>query len=364
MALIKEGKAEIFLEKFRPYKGPGKRQAGFYNPTLEIDRDINVIFCQYIVKKGARNFLDGLASTGIRGIRIVKEVEGDFEMDINDLNKKAFGIIKKNIEINGIDANALNENFCILMHKKKYDYVDIDPYGSPIPFLSCLFRGIKRKAYVSITATDTATLCGVYKTACIRKYGAIPLRGQSMKEIGIRILLGYIARQAGGFDYKFHPILSYVCSHFFRIYGVLEKGAKKSNECINKIGWVYWDNGWKICEFEKPPAKKFAGPLWIGNLHDKNFLDEMPEILKEKKFKSQNEKEIKKLITYFKNEIILPPLFYESNFIAKELKRKQPKLNYIIEKLKEKGYLAGRSHFAPNAFKTNAPYNDIVEIWK
>ncbi len=361
MAIIREGKVKIFLEKLYAYRGPGKRQPGFYNPKLEIDRDLNIVFCQYIANKGAKKFLDGLSSTGIRGIRIAKEVEGDIEVDINDLNKKAYEIIKKNIEINDVKVNAFNENFCILLHKRKYDYIDLDPYGSPLPFIPCIFKGIKRKAFISITATDTATLCGVYKKACIRRYNAIPMRGQGMKEIGIRILSGYIARQAGSFDYSFKPILSYSCSHFFRIYAFLEKGAKKSNENLKNIGWIYWQNGWKIKKFDEIPDGNFAGPLWIGNLHDENFINEIEKIMEKKELRKKDE--IKKLLNFFKNEVKLPPLFYESNYIARELKKRQPKLMKIIERLEKRGYKAGRTHFSLNAFKTNAPYNDILEVF-
>lgn len=359
--MIEEGEVKIFGEG-RFYKGPGKKQAGFYNPTLEIDRDINVIFCQYIANKGAKKFLDGLASTGIRGIRIVKEIEGDIEMDINDLNEKSYEIIKKNIEINGIKANALNENLCLLLQKNRYDYVDIDPYGSPLTFIPFLFNGIKRKAFASFTATDVATLCGVYKKACIRKYNAVPLRGQAMKEIGTRILMGYIARLSASFEYGFYPLLSYSYGHFFRIYAKFEKSIAKANENMENIGWIYWENGWKFCLYGDIPNKKFGGPLWIGKLHDEMVLNEMEKILKAKNF--MKKKELKRLFMLFKEEINLPILYYESNYIAREMKTKQPKISKIIETLQSKGYKAGRCHFMPNAFKTDADYEKIKEIFK
>lgn len=362
MEIIQEGKTRIFLEKFYSYRGPGKKQAGFYNPTLEIDRDMNVIFCQYIANNGAKYFLDGLASSGIRGIRIANEVEGDIEVDINDINKKSYELIRKNIELNKAKANALNENFCILLCKKKYDYIDIDPYGSPIPFIPCIFKGIRKKAYVSITATDTATLCGVYKKACIRKYHSIPLRGQAMKEIGMRILIGYIAKQAASYEYSFEPILSFSYSHFFRTYGILQKGARKANESINKIGWIYWQDGWHTKKFDKPPEKNFAGPLWIGKLHDEKILREMKKLLEEKELRKK--KEIGKYLDLFIEENGLPILYYESNYVAKEIKAKQPKIYVIIERLKDKGYEAGRTHFEFNAFKTSAPYEEVKGVFK
>jgi len=361
MEVVEEGKVKIFLERFCKYKGPGKRVPGFYNPTLEIDRDINVLFCQYIANKGAKYFLDGLASTGIRGIRIAKEIEGDIEIDINDINPKAYELIKKNIEENNVNANALNENFCILLHKKRYDYIDIDPYGSPIPFIPCIFKGIRKKAYVSITATDTATLCGVYRKACIRKYHAIPLRLQAVKEMGIRILLGYIARQSASYDFAFKPMLSFSYSHFFRIYGYFEKGARKADESMANIGWIYWDNGWKISKLDELPSASHAGPLWIDKLHSLEMVKELKKYLNERNFKRK--KELEKYIDLFLEEVKLPPMYYESSYVAKDLKVKQPKLDKIIVRLKEEGYEAGRNHFDFNSFKTNAPYEKIKKVF-
>lgn len=360
--MIEEGKVKIEIKNFELYKGPGKRKAGFYNPTLEVDRDINVIFCQFIARKGAKKMLDGLSATGIRGIRIAKEIEGDIDMHINDVNPVSYEIIRKNVERNKVNVKIFCENICSLLLKEKYDYIDIDPYGSPAPFINCVFKGLKRKGYVSFTATDTATLCGIYRNACIRRYHAFPLRGQAMKEIGLRILIGYIARQATTFDYGFQPMLSYTHSHFFRIYGKMEKGAKKADNTIGNIGWIFWKNGWKVCNFDCFPSSLFAGPLWIGKLHNKNFLNEMEKIMRKKKLRKL--KEIEKLLNVFKEEEALPILFYESRYIAREMKVKQLKLVKIIEMLRENGYEAGKTHFMPDAFKTNAPYEEIIKLFR
>ncbi len=359
-AIVEEGKVKIFLEKFHEYRGPGRRQAGFYNPSLEIDRDLNVAFCTYAVKEGARKFLDGLAATGIRGIRLAKEI-GNIEVEINDYNPKSYELIRKNIELNNVDALALNENLCVLLQKKRYDYIDIDPYGSPIPFISCLFKALKKKTYVAITATDTATLCGAYKRACIRKYHSIPLRKMASKEAGLRILLAYIARQAASFDYGFKPLISYAWGHFFRVYGVMERGAKKAEESFGNIGWVMWDDGWKFIDFKKLDATPLAGPLWIGKIAYEGVVNEVMKVVNEKEMRRKNE--LMKLLTFLKEEISLPPLYYETGKIAKEVKTKQPKLQKIIDGLRERGYEAGRTHFMLNAVKTNAPYSVIKEIF-
>lgn len=359
-AIVEEGEVKIFLEEFHNYRGPGRRRAGFYNPALEIDRDLNVAFCAYAVKKGARKFLDGLAATGIRGIRLAKEI-GNIEVEINDYNPKSYELIKKNIELNNVDAIALNENLCVLLQRKRYDYIDIDPYGSPIPFISCLFKALKKRTYLAVTATDTATLCGAYKKACIRKYHSIPLRRMASKEAGLRILIAYIAKQAASFDYGFKPLLSYAWGHFFRVYGIMERGAGKAERSTQNIGWVVWDDGWKLLNFEKIDSKPLAGPMWIGKISEEDVVNAVKEIVEKKEMKRK--KELMKLLTFIKEEISLPPLYYETGKVAKDVKARQPKLQKIIDELQKKGYDAGRTHFMLNAVKTNAPYSVIKEIF-
>ena len=350
--MIEEGKAKILTLKEIEYKGPGKRSIGFYNPVWKLDRDIEVLFCKYIYEKGARRFLDGFASTGIRGIRIKKEIN-DIEMDINDLNKASYKLITKNVELNGIKANVFNEDICNILSRKKYDYINIDPYGSPVRYVPCIFKGIRKKAYVSISATDIATLCGIFKKTCIRRYHAIPLKMQGMKEIGLRILIGYIARIASSYDYSFLPIISYSHVHYFRIYGIVEKGVKKAENAIEKIGWIYWENGWNKRNFDNPP-KNFGGPLWIGKLFNE-------KILKELLIKSKDAK-IKKLFQTFIEENFSIS-YYETKKIAKEMKKKQPPIERLIRKLTANGWRAARSHFAGDAIKTTASYDEIKRLF-
>lgn len=355
--MIEEGKVKIFSSsKYEmDYKGPGKKSIGFYNPAWKLDRDMEVLFAKYAYKNKSRKFLDGLASTGIRGIRIAKELDKEIEMDINDISHESYKIIKKNIELNKVNANALNENVCMLLQKNKYDYIIIDPYGSPVKFIPCIFNGARRKTFVSITATDTATLCGVFKKACIRKYHSLPIRMQGMKEIGLRILIGFIARNAASHDYSMLPLISYSRHHYFRVYCIIEKGIKKADESMEKIGWFYWDDGWKKSLFEEPPQKKFTGPLWIGNIFKNDPLDFIKNL-------SEGNKKLNKLIEIFESENISIP-YYRSDKIAKELGTKQIPIKKLIEKLKAAGYHAGRSHFEGTAFKTDAPYHVIKKLF-
>lgn len=359
--IVREGDVSIFVELSHTHKGPGTRKIGFYNPVLEMDRDLTVAFCMYVAKQGGITFLDGLAATGIRGIRIAKEIDGNVRVDINERNPQSYELVKQHIAQNCVDARAFNEHLCTLFQRQTYDYIDIDPYGSPVPFISCMFRAFKRKTHIAVTATDTATLCGVYPRTCLRKYQSFPLKGDASKEVGLRILVGYLVRQAASFGYAFTPLFAYGRNHFFRVYGVMNRSVKKAEQTLLHTGWVIWDNGWHTTPIEELTSKPIAGPLWTGTLHNIEVIQDVSSHISRSLY-SQKNTELK-LLANLAEETMLPPLYYESSRIAKQCGTFQPRMNDILAGLREKGYRAGKCHLVPDSFKTDAPFNVIQTLF-
>ena len=46
------------------------------------------------------------------------------------------------------------------------------------------------------------------------------------------------------------------------------------------------------------------------------------------------------------------------------MKKSPPRMKTVFETLKKKGYVVYRTHFSQTGFKTNAPIEDIEEIFK
>lgn len=348
-----EGKTRILLYGDAKNKGPGIKRDRFYNPAMGLDRDLCVLFCNYAISQGCKKFLDGLGATGVRGIRIANEVEGA-EVHINEINPISYEVIKKNASLNNVNVNAINEDLRLLC-RNKYDYVDIDPYGSPAPYALTAFQMIRGKGFAAFTATDKATLCGVYDRACIRRYGAVPMRGEGMKEIGLRILVGFLVRTAATLDFGVYPVFSYSHDHYFRIYLRVEKGAKKGNNAVENIGWICRDKEWEVKKFDEKRGKKWAGPLWIGKLNNVDVINFMYE-------KAESER-AKKLLGIMRQELQIP-MYYESSTICSRLKMPQPKLSEVIDKLMEKGFSASRTHFSEDGFKTDADMKEIEKVFE
>jgi len=360
---IKEGTTKILVfKKKSSIKGPGiKDSEPFYNPSMELNRDLSVVINQWLLgnSKKKLHLLDGLAASGIRGIRLANELIGDFDVTINDFDEESFLLIKKNIERNKEkNITACNKNLNILLSENKYNYIDIDPFGSPVYFIDSAVRSICNNGIVACTATDTAALCGVYPNVCLRRYGARSFHSFMMHEIGLRILIGFICREAAKYDKGIEPILSYSTDHYFRVYVKIKRGKDYANKSMEKCLILNpQKNMLPLCKNKEP-----VGPLWMNKLHNKSALEEIRTILFTKELKTKNK--IWKMLSLFEEEADAPPFFYTTDEVASYLKISPPKIELIFEKLKEKGFIVTKSQFSPTSFKTSALFDEIKEVFK
>ncbi len=349
----------------------------FYNPKMELCRDIDIAGVAAFVsslpsRRASLRYIDALAGTGVRGVRIAKEV-GLF-VAINDRSKPAYELINRNIELNevGERAKAYNENANVLLLQNNYDFVDIDPFGSPAPFLDAACKSVKKM--LLITATDTAPLCGAHSGG-LRKYDAKPLNTEYHKEMATRILLGRVTRDLCRYDRAIQPLLSYSKGHFIRLIARVEKGAKKADACMKRLGFIahcfscgnrfaFSCSDMLEMSIEKKcdvcGAKiRIAGPLYMEAIKKKGFCEQVHEELG----KRGKPKEAMKIVATCVNELDIP-FYYEHHAICKALKVPPSSLSSLIDALRSNGFFACRTHFSDTAFKTDARMEEIKDILK
>ena len=358
---ITEGKTKVLVFKKKvSRKGPGsKEKMPFYNPSMELNRDFSVILGQWLVNnsKYRVKFLDGLAASGIRGLRFLNEIDGDFEVFINDWDKDSYELVKKNTEkLKKTNVFVTNKNLNALLSENKFHYIDVDPFGSPVGFIDSAMRSIYNNGVLVCTATDTATLCGVYPKVCMRRYGARPLHSSVMHETGLRILLGFICREAGKYDKGIEPLVCYSTDYYFRLYVRVKNGVDYANDSIDKLSIV---TSKKIGSYVGKSVD--VGPLWMGKTQDKRVLQELRTILFKKELNAKHE--IWKLISLLEDEADAPAFFYTISDLASSLKKSAPKMKTVFEKLQKKGYIVTKTHFNEAGFKTDASLDEIKKIF-
>ncbi len=334
----------------------------FLNSEARFSRDISIAFAKAFMRQGSK-VLDPTSATGIRGIRYSKEAGAD--VTFLEINKNAFDCLSKNLSTNGVSAVALNKSiqeFCNTT-SEKFDLIDLDPFGSPAPYINDIMKVSRDGTYLMVTATDTAVLCGAHHMACIMNYNSRPMHGEICHEVGIRILIRYIAGIATQFNYGINVSMSFVHKHYMRTILKLNHGAKMAHNTISDYGYAYKcvNCGYRsVIKGQLPSQEKcplcgskleIGGPLWAGIINDKKALISIKRHL-------QDESEALKLVSVIDSEADIP-LYYHIPSVTKRLKIGAVSPLKVIECLSKKGFSASLTHMQQSSIRTDASASDI-----
>ncbi|HOI18350.1 MAG TPA: tRNA (guanine(10)-N(2))-dimethyltransferase [Candidatus Woesearchaeota archaeon] len=362
--IITEGKSSFygFIEEI-----VSKKMPVFYNPLMKHNRDIAVLLISSIGFNNA-NIALPLEGSGIRGIRIINETPSKTisKVYFNDINPNASKLTKKNLLLNKIkkfaEISNLDANHFFNIQKISFDYIDIDPFGSPIYFIESAVRKLKSDGILAITATDTSSLCGSYPKVCLRRYGSKPIRNELMYETGIRILISAVQKIAMKYDLALIPVLSYSKDHYMRIYFKSQKSKKECDEILNLHKYLHFNPislEFFVDNSNQNKDHQTAGPLWLGQLNNTLLLQKMHDLAKE--YNDQ------KLLNFINRVLFEPneyPFYYDIHSICKKLKISAPNTNEIISSLQNKNYICTKTHFLSTAIKTNASLKEIEKTLK
>ncbi len=331
----------------------------FYNPIMKFNRDTSILLLNALNRKHLQ-IADPLAGSGIRSIRFINELNREIikSISINDSSKSAVKAIKNNLKLNKIKNITITNKDAneFILNSKGFDYIDIDPFGSPNPFLDAAIKRLSRTGILAVTATDTAPLAGTYQKACKRKYWATPLRNHLMHEVGLRILIRKVQLIAAQYDKALVPVLSYSKDHYYRIFFQSEKSKTECDKILKQHKtFIYCPHCTaygieKHCSCKNMP--QLVGPLWIGQLHDKKIIAKMVRLTKEK--------ETKKFLHTIKQEANMVG-FYDLHILSKKTKTQPQKTADVIKKLRQKGFIATPTHFSAHAIKTDAKVKELTQ---
>jgi len=356
----------------------------FYNKFMELSRDISVgVLKVYSTMVGKKlRVCEPLAATGIRGLRYLIEVNGVDKLCLNDISKESYMNIKENVKILGVEEKVeiFNMDASILLSNnsikgKRFDVIDLDPFGSPVRYLWSAIKAIKNGGLLGISHTDVAPLCGVHGKSCLRRYQSIPLKNEYCHETAIRIILGYLARISATHGFGIEPLLSHATRHYIRIFVRMHMKPRIIDENLSNLGYIshckkcLWrtsttgiiPNIPSNCPQCNSPLDH-AGILWLGPLGNADFIKQVAITIRKLGYKMASLEE--KLINTLAEEANMPPTYYQLDTISEKYNLPSVPIMIVLEKLKSKGFKASRTHFHPKGIKTNASLLDILEIMK
>jgi tRNA (guanine26-N2/guanine27-N2)-dimethyltransferase len=352
--------------------------AAFYNPLAKDTRSLGVaILAAYAENMGrVLSVADALAATGVRGIRYFLESDTLITVYFNDRSSDACKVIRRNVEINDMSESShiedLDANLFLNTYRYQFDFIDIDPFGTPSPFIDTAISTVRDGGLVAYTATDLAPLCGIYPKTSLRKYGSVSRQLDFSKEVAVRILIKEGLAAAGRHARYCSVVSGHVISQYARIYLLVYEGKRAYP--LDGIGYIL---RLRSGEYEVVPAYKFLsrvgeysgdaveaiGPLWIGPLHDREVIRRALDLVEEGRAVDEAERRrVIKLLRLFLEEAEMPPYYYDVHRACKKLGIPAPRMDDVIGRLREIGYRAVKTHFSPVGVKTDAPYRHFLYV--
>ena len=389
--------------------------------------------------------LDALSATGLRALRYANEIPFTTSITANDLLPAATKTIKLNVEhnkleekIKAVTGNAVTHMYNLVgenckdsqgrtVPSKKYDVIDLDPYGTAVPFLDAAVQSVRDDGgLLCVTCTDAGVWASNgYPEKAYSLYGGVTIKGMHSHEGGLRLILHSIATTAARYGLAMEPLLSLSIDFYARVFVRIHKSpadvkflagktmvvyncdqgcgawttqmVAKNKLSQNKTGKGYF---WKHV-FEQAPSTSetcvhcgmkthMAGPMYAGPLHSPEFinriLDGLPSVSKDTYHTTDR---IEGMLSMALEETLPPveessnsptltsktkrwdpaaidhyPFFFIPSVLAKVVHCITPHENALRGALRHLGYRVTRSHTKPGSIKTDAPWSVVWEVMR
>lgn len=400
--------------------------------TLQADRTTEN------TSKPSFKILDALSASGLRALRYAREIPFVTSVTANDLSISAAESIKQNVDYNGVQdkISVTNEDALALMYRtiaddlssprdrtgrpkksKKFDVIDLDPYGTAAPFFDAAIQSVRDDGgLLCITCTDSAVWAGhSYSEKSYALYGGTPIHGMHSHEAGLRLILNAIATSGAKYGLAIEPLLSLSIDFYTKVFVRVNKSPQAVKFLGAKTMLVYsCDSGcgaWEtqyLMRSRATPNKKGSGafykhiaaagptadrlcqhcgfkmhingPMYGGHIQSRDFIEKLLKQIP--KASSEVYGTLPRLEGMLQNalEEIIPgpeetkpvdprdaeyakidpfPFYVIPGKLGSVVSCMTPGDDMFKGAVKHLGYTAGRSHCRPGSIKTDAPWSTI-----
>ena len=345
----------------------------FYNSQTKFVRDLGVLAATVHRQDcGSLRVLDALAGCGVRSLRYLQEAKADYVW-LNEGNRDNSFAIRENFK-------SVNSNYYKISHQNAhrvffncydrhdyYDLVDVDCFGSAVPYLNTMLYATKIGGLMYLTSTDGRTLTGHPPQKSVQTYGAVSRSHPAKHEQALRLLIGITQQQAATQGLGIEPVFSLFTGKTYRLMMRLVSKPQITEDNYGFLGYCHNCGNYQTISWRKlnrvnctcdSPNVTVSGAMWLGNLHNAKLLQRYITLAQQWQWS-----EIVDLLTMMAKETNLPPYFYTLKEIGRFSQRDPPKRSHLIDTLRERGYKAAATHIDPQAIKTNANMNSIINCY-
>jgi len=339
----------------------GHGEGVFYNPVQELNRDLTVAVLRAYPEWSGRSvesYLDATAASGVRGVRAANE---GYDAVCCDVDPDAVALAERNFARNDLPGEAVHRKAQAYMHESHFDVVDLDPFGTPVPFADAAVDAAN--ALLCVTATDTAPLCGAHFRSGVRTYSTVPRNTEFHAEMGVRVLLSALVRTAARYDVAAEPVFTHATSHYVRTYLHLDSGAGVADDQVDELGHVDWcqdcyyrehERGLHADPLDSCPecggTVQTAGQLYLGRPDDPSFLERVTdELTDELGTRSKAERLLERIAGELGR-----PTHYDQHRLYRNWSEPAVGMDEFLAGLREAGFAASRTHYGGTTLKTDA----------
>uniref|UniRef100_A0A671NJ09 tRNA (guanine(26)-N(2))-dimethyltransferase n=1 Tax=Sinocyclocheilus anshuiensis TaxID=1608454 RepID=A0A671NJ09_9TELE len=346
--------------------------------------------------------LEGLAASGLRSVRFALEVPGLKSITANDYSAKAAALIARNAQHNNVShiLQARQRDASMVMYeargkKERYDVIDLDPYGSPSPFLDAAVQAVSEGGLLCITCTDMAVMAGNSGETCYSKYGSMSIKSRYCHEMALRIILHSLDQRAAVYQRYIEPLLSVSVDFYIRVFvrvktgqAVVKNSASKHALLYNCVGCgafhlqrmgkkMSQGKHMKYSAATGPPVgpncehcrqrHQLGGPIWAEPIHDIKFVQKVLGAISGNPTRFRTSKRIEGVLSMVTEELQDVPLYYVLDHLSSTVHCNTPPMLQFRSALLHAGYRVSLSHACKNAVKTDAPAGvlwDIIRCWE
>ena len=403
-------------------QGPGAKGSGsvFHNPAMAGSRTRSVLLLRHAIEAGllgdgAIYALDGLSATGLRARRWLNELPSDLaermRVTIVDLDPIALAWAKGSHEefppahgrgqINPVEGDLRS----VVLESGRH-WVDLDPYGSPVPFIDTAIQSLARSSVIEVSATDTAALTGSSRHPLLRRYGARVRTDRLAHDSGLRVMLAMVARAAARHDRAIEPLLSVWDSHHLRVSTRVIRSVEVANRVESSLGWrVHAPTAEEVgvsmasglhhgASLELLPMdcllpldyplgqsdSRASGPLWVGAMGESSAMSSMtaeraieacgppavendPVGWTEREFDLERRRVARSVRNISEEAGVIDA---HHHIVVDDLAAwlgvgAPPSPRRMVEALQESGHRAGLTHYGRPSFRTDSPWEDVAE---
>ena len=340
--------------------------------------------------------LDALAASGGRAARYLRHGSAAF-VCANDGSAEACALARRNLEAaapggEGQRWRVAEGDGAAACHAARargefFDLVDVDSFGSEGRFVGAALECVRRDGgLVYITGTDGLAVGGHKPMRAWAAWGAALRPVPSANEHGLRALIAHAVREAAARGLGATPLFSLYAPHgpVWRVMLRVEKSASMSDADVGfashcpscgQAGETRFENlaaGFENkCRNCGATGGVLSGPMWLGPLHDPAHLREMHRRAAVRGWASAEgnaeQRGLARLLEAMEGEAAagvarLANAYRVTSLLKGRGLQRTPGVTALVDALRDAGHAACGSHLSPEAIKTDADVNQIVEL--